>query len=240
MVLRWLPRAIAFPPADSADREGVVAIGGDVSPERLLLAYRSGIFPWPMSEEYPLFWFSPNPRYVIEPTRAHLPKSLRKQCRREVFDVRVDTDFLGVIDGCAAVPRPGQKGTWITPEMRQGYARLHALGYAHSIEAYEADVLVGGLYGVSLGGVFFGESMFARAPDASKVAFATLLGHLVHWGFGLVDCQTRTDHLERFGAVGWPRKTFLAEVARLVEVPTKMGPWRFEMDPGAACEKVPG
>lgn len=240
MAVRWLTRRLAFPPPESADRDGIVAVGGDCSPERLLLAYRSGIFPWPMSEELPLFWFSPDPRWVIEPTRAHLPGSLRKQIRRGTYEVRVDTAFDNVILACAAGQRPGQEGTWITDELRGAYANLHRLGYAHSIEAWQEGELVGGLYGVSLGRVFFGESMFARAPDASKVAFATLLGNLVAWDFALVDCQTRTDHLARFGAEGWSRGRFLTALESAVTAPTRLGPWTFDLDPATAITRVPG
>ncbi len=238
--MRWLTRRLAFPPPHSADRDGIVAVGGDCSPERLLLAYRSGIFPWPMSEDLPLFWFSPDPRWVIEPARAHLPSSLRKQMRRGVYEVRVDTAFEGVILGCAATPRPGQEGTWITDDLRAAYTNLHRLGYAHSIETWQGAELVGGLYGISLGRAFFGESMFARAPDASKIAFATLLGNLVAWDFALVDCQTRTDHLARFGAEGWPRARFLDTLESAVTAPTRTGSWTFDLDPAAAAARIPG
>lgn len=238
MAIRWLDRSVTFPSPAEADHEGVVAVGGDCSVERLLVAYRSGIFPWPMTRELPLFWFSPDPRYVIELPHAHVPRSLRKQARRGAFEVRVDTDFEGVIRGCASADRPGQRGTWITPALRDGFRALHALGYAHSIEAWRDGALVGGLYGLSLGGTFFGESMFALEPDASKLAFATLLGNLARWGFDLVDCQTRTDHLERFGAVPWARGRFLDVLARSVARETRMGPWRFELDPAAAVAAI--
>lgn len=238
MTVRWLGRTNSFPSPHEADGEGVVALGGDCSVERLLLAYRSGIFPWPMSRELPLLWFSPDPRYVIELPRAHLPRSLRKQCRRGVYEVRVDTDFAGVIRGCSAAPRPGQRGTWITPALREGFLRLHELGFAHSIEAWRDGALVGGLYGLSLGGAFFGESMFATEPDASKVAFATLLGNLTHWGFDFIDCQTRTEHLERFGAVPWPRARFLEVLAGSVARDTRSGKWAFELGPAEAVARL--
>ncbi len=228
---------LVFPPPEGASREGVVAVGGDFRPERLLLGYAQGIFPWP-TEGMPLLWFSPNPRFVLDPHRAHVPRSLKKAIRRGGFTVRVDTAFEQVIDACAAVPREGQRGTWITRELREGYCALHRLGYAHSIECFVDDQLVGGLYGVSLGRVFYGESMFAKTPDASKIAFTTLLGNLVHWSFALVDCQVHTDHLERFGAVEIPRREFLAVLRDAVAAPTKLGPWGFDLSPIAALEAI--
>jgi len=235
MTVHQLTPELVFPPPDAATEEGIVAVGGDVSPERLLLAYSQGIFPWPV-KGFPLLWFSPDPRFVLRPAEVHLPRSLRRRMRRGDLDVRADTDFEGVIAGCAAVPRVGQAGTWITPELRQGFVRLHELGYAHSIETYAEGRLVGGLYGVSLGEAFFGESMFARAPDASKIAFATLLGNLVAWGFTMVDCQVYTDHLERFGATEWPRGAFLSALHRALARPTKRGTWELHLDPPHALE----
>jgi leucyl/phenylalanyl-tRNA--protein transferase len=234
-----LPRAMRFPPPETADADGVVAWGDDLSLERVLLAYRSGIFPWPV-EGYPLLWFSPDPRWVIEPSKAHLPRSLRKEMRRGTFTVTVDEDFEGVMRGCAAVSRPGQESTWITDAMVQAYVGLHRAGFAHSVEARRDGALVGGLYGVSLGGAFFGESMFALAPDASKVAFATLLGQLVAWGFDFVDCQMKTAHLLRFGAVAWRRAAFLDAVAKTQQRETRPGPWRFELTPAEAETLVVG
>jgi leucyl/phenylalanyl-tRNA--protein transferase len=237
MAIRWLNRSLVFPSPDEADAEGVVAVGGDCGVERLLLAYRSGIFPWPMTRDLPLFWFSPDPRYVIDLPHAHVPRSLRKEVRRGRFEVRTDTDFEGVIRGCAGAHRPGQRGTWITPALRSGFLKLHAEGWAHSIEAWEEGRLVGGLYGLSLGGAFFGESMFAEAPDASKVAFATLLGNLIHWGFRFVDCQTRTEHLARFNAVPWPRARFLEVLQGALAQETRKGPWRFDLAPADAIAR---
>lgn len=234
-----LTRALKFPDPERADADGVVAWGGDLSLDRVLLAYKSGIFPWPV-EGYPLLWFSPDPRWVIEPAKAHVPRSLRKEMRRGTYTVTVDQDFLGVIHGCADAARPGQESTWITDEMVADYAGLHRAGLAHSVEARLDGALVGGLYGVSIGGAFFGESMFANEPDASKVAFATLLGHLVAWKFDLVDCQTKTAHLQRFGAVAWRRSLFLAAVAKTQERPTRVGPWRFELTPAEAEKLLPG
>lgn len=237
MPVYLLTKDLIFPPPEGASREGVVAVGGDLSPERLLLAYAQGIFPWP-SEGMPLLWFSPDPRFVLDPRHAHVARSLRKRAKKGGFEIRCDTAFREVMLGCQRAYRPGQSGTWITDEMIDGYVKLHALGYAHSIECWMDERLVGGLYGVSLGRAFFGESMFAEVPDASKLAFATLLGNLVHWGFELVDCQVRTEHLARFGAIDVRRRAFLASLRKALEAPTRKGPWRFELDPIAAIERL--
>lgn len=227
MASRTLPKN-PFPSPDSASPEGIVAVGAHPDPELLKIAYRQGIFPWP-HRGLPLLWFSPDPRFVLDPRRPTLSRSLKKAMKRQPYRISADESFAAVMDGCAAVPRPGQSGTWITSAMLEGYTALHEEGIAHSIEAWDDDELVGGLYGVSLGRVFFGESMFARATDASKIAFATLLAHLVAWDFELVDCQTYTEHLARFGAEEWPRARFLEELARHLERPTKEGPWTFEL-----------
>jgi leucyl/phenylalanyl-tRNA---protein transferase len=232
-----LTSELVFPSPERATPEGIVAVGGDASLERLLLGYQSGIFPWP-HEGLPLLWFSPNPRFVLTPQTAHVPHSLRKRIRRGGLEVRTDTTFVEVMRACGEVPRPGQNGTWITEELVAGYAALHAAGYAHSIETWADGELVGGLYGVSLGRAFFGESMFARAPDASKVAFVTLLGNLVAWDFAMVDCQVYTDHLARFGAEEWPRRQFLRTLRMALEVPARLGPWRFDLPPAEAIERL--
>lgn len=239
MAIRWLTRALAFPHPDTADTDGIVAVGGDCSPERLILAYRSGIFPWPLSASLPLFWFSPDPRWILRPADAHIPRSLRKHLRRSPFSVTTDTAFESVIDGCAKSPREGQNGTWITPELREGFVTLHRRGLAHSVEAWHEETLVGGLYGLALGTAFFGESMFARASDASKIAFATLLANLTHWGFDFVDCQTRTDHLERFGAQPWPRREFLSALSTALDKPNRPGPWRLDLSCTEAAAREP-
>jgi leucyl/phenylalanyl-tRNA--protein transferase len=228
---------LLFPPPEGASPEGVVAIGGDFRPERLLLGYSQGIFPWP-TEGFPLLWFSPDPRFVLVPGETHVPRSLAKRIARGTYRITADTAFVGVIDACAEMPRPNQSGTWITEDLVDGYADLHRRGFAHSIEAWEDDELVGGLYGVSLGGVFFGESMFAHADDASKVAFVTLLGQLASWGFTLVDCQVYTDHLARFGAVRWPRSRFLAELHESLSRPTRRGPWKLTVTPAEALDAL--
>lgn len=213
-----------FPPPGEADESGLLAVGGDLSPRRLLSAYAQGIFPW-YSEGQPLLWHSPDPRFVLLPDALHVAGSLKKTLKRGPYEVRLDTAFAQVIDACARTPRPGQEGTWITREMKEAYVALHRLGFAHSAEAWRGSELVGGLYGVSLGSAFFGESMFAHAPDASKVAFATLVEWLKGRGFTLVDCQVYTDHLARFGAELWPRPRFLAALAHALEAPTLRGKW---------------
>lgn len=216
-----------FPDPNRADESGLLAVGGDLRPERLLRAYEQGIFPWPVAGE-PLLWFSPDPRMVLEPHAIHVGRSLRKRLRRGDFEFRLDSDFEAVIGHCAETMRVGEKGTWITPEMRHAYLALHELGWAHSAESWREGNLVGGLYGVSLGSCFFGESMFAAESDASKVAFVRLVEQLAVWEFRLIDCQVRTDHLTRFGATEWPRSRFLAALARALEDPTRRGPWHPE------------
>lgn len=229
---------LAFPPPELASREGIVAIGGDPSPERLLLAYGQGIFPWPV-EGMPLPWFSPDPRFVLFPAEAHVGRSLRRTVRRDRYRVAADERFADVIAECARAYRPGQDGTWITDELADAFVRLHELGYAHSIEAYEGERLVGGLYGVSLGAAFFGESMFASAPDASKVAFVTLVGQALRWGFRFVDCQVETDHLARFGARPLRRGLFLDELREaLASRRTHRGRWRLELGPAEALDAI--
>jgi len=229
---------LKFPPPEGASPEGVVAIGGDASPERLALAYSLGIFPWP-HRELPLLWFSPDPRFVLTFDQVHVGRSLRKRIRSQPYAIHTDTAFDAIMQGCAQSPRPGQDGTWITDDLRRGFTALHERGIAHSIEAYdERGELVGGLYGVALGRAFCGESMFARAPDASKIAMVTLLGNLLHWGFHFVDCQVYTDHLARFGAMEWPRRKFLQALSRALSQPPVLGPWKFELDPVEALARI--
>ena len=237
MPVYLLSNELIFPPPEGASEEGVVAIGGDFRPERLMVAYSQGIFPWP-TEGFPLLWFSPDPRFVLPPSQLRVSRSLRKSIRREPYRITTDTAFAATIEGCGAAPRPGQSGTWITDELIEGYLALHERGFAHSVEAWRGEELVGGLYGVSLGTCFFGESMFARAPDASKIAFVTLVGHLLDWGFRVVDCQVYTDHLARLGARRWPRHRFLAELQAALEEPTRRGPWCLTMTPREALELV--
>jgi leucyl/phenylalanyl-tRNA--protein transferase len=222
-----LPREPFFPEPRHAEPDGLLAVGGDLSPERLLRAYAAGIFPW-FSEGSPILWWSPDPRLVLEPAWLHVPRSLARTTRRARYVVAADTAFARVIRRCAEKARPGQDGTWITAEMASAYERLHQLGFAHSFEAWEGPVLAGGLYGVSLGGAFFGESMFADRPDASKVAFVRAVGWLAEHGMELVDCQVKTEHLLRFGAREISREDFLTRLARALTKPTLRGKW--EMD----------
>ena len=216
---------LAFPPAELAEN-GLLAVGGDLRPERLLLAYSLGIFPW-YEEGQPILWHSPDPRMVLEAKNLHVPASLRKAIKREPYRLTLDTAFREVIESCAAARRPDEAGTWITPEMIGAYTELHRLGYAHSAEAWKGKTLRGGLYGVSLGGAFFGESMFARGPDASKIAFVALAEQLIEWGITLIDSQVYTQHLERFGAEEWPRERYLAALRDAMAKPTRKGRWAF-------------
>ncbi len=221
--------APVFPPLSQASPEGLLAVGGDLSPRRLKAAYRRGIFPW-YSEDQPILWWAPDPRAVLFPERLHLSRSLRRTLRRGRFRVTLDRAFGEVIRRCAA-PRPGQAGTWITPAMQAAYAALHREGYAHSVEVWEDDRLAGGLYGVALGRVFFGESMFHQRPDASKVALAVLARQLAAWGYRAIDCQLPSEHLSRLGAELIPRARFV----RLIGPPAedRPGPWRLEAAPAA-------
>ena len=227
MPIYRLTREVAFPDPALAEPDGLLAVGGDLSPERLLEAYAQGIFPW-YDDESPILWWSPDPRLVLEPDALHVPRSLARTLRRGTYRVSADTAFERVIRRCAAQERPGQRGTWITADMVAAYLRLHRLGYAHSFEAWDGDALAGGLYGVSLGAAFFGESMYADAPDASKVAFVRSVEWLRAQGVTLVDCQVRTEHLVRFGAREIPRAWFLARLAAALERPSLRGPWRLE------------
>lgn len=225
MTVYRLPEELVFPSPDEADEDGLLAVGGDLTPERLLLAYSQGIFPWP-HEGWPMLWFSPDPRMVLDVSELRVQRSLRQVIRKGRFEVRFDTAFAEVVAGCKAVPRPGQAGTWITNGMRKAYQRLHDLGFAHSAEAWLDGELVGGLYGVSLGRAFFGESMFAKQPDASKVAFVALVEQLKRWEFHFVDAQVHTPHLERFGAKLIPREQYLQKLQRALEYPARRGPWQ--------------
>jgi leucyl/phenylalanyl-tRNA--protein transferase len=233
------PRRFLFPPVSWTSPDGVIAVGGRTDPETLKAAYSRGIFPWP-HDGLPLLWFCPDPRFVLVPEEAHVSRSLRKEMRRGAFEVRADTAFEEVIRGCSAKRRRGQGGTWITDEMIAGYTALHREGLAHSIEAWQDGRLAGGLYGISMGGIFFGESMYADAPNASKVAFATLLANLVRWRFALVDCQSYTEHLASFGAVEWPRARFLAVLRETRREPTRLGPWTLDLGPAEAAELLRG
>jgi len=198
-----------FPPAELAEADGLLAVGGDYRFERLLSAYSRGIFPWPFDSRHPITWFSPDPRFVLKADDFRIPKSLKKTLRKNLFEYRVDTAFAEVIHACATVPRPGQDGTWITDELEKGYCELNRRGFAHSFEAWQDGRLVGGFYGVSIGPCFFGESMFARVPDASKCAFATFARRMFDNGVPWIDSQVYTDHIARFGAKEIPRSEYL-------------------------------
>lgn len=219
---------LRFPSADLASPEGLLAIGGDLRAERLLEAYRHGIFPW-YNEGQPILWWSPDPRAVLFPDRLKISRSLHKTIRRGDFTVALDTSFREVMQACAA-PRSQYPmgGTWITAEMLDAYARLHELGYAHSVESWRDGKLVGGLYGVALGGVFFGESMFARATDASKVALVYLVRQLQAWRFQLIDCQLPSRHLFSLGAEEIGRRDFLDRLAPALALPERRGSWKFD------------
>lgn len=219
---------LVFPPVHLSE-DGLLAIGGDLRPERLLLGYTQGIFPW-YAENLPILWHSPDPRMVMTTRDLVVGKSLKKAIRRRPYALRMDTAFAEVLAGCSSVPRPGQTGTWLIPEMVDAYLQLHALGFAHSIEAWDGDQLVGGLYGVSLGAAFFGESMFARAPDASKIAYVTAVRQLDAWRIGLIDCQVHTEHLERFGAYEVPRLDYIEMLKVALDQPTRRGRWELELD----------
>lgn len=213
-----------FPPADRADEQGLLAIGGDLSPQRLIVAYANGIFPW-FSEGEPLLWWSLDPRLVIRPGEMKVSKSLRHTLKSGKFETRIDTQFREVMLHCADTPRKDQDGTWILDDMVEAYCHLHKLGLAHSFETYHEGKLVGGLYGVSLGKAFFGESMFHIETDASKVAFYALHQFLQHHDFKLIDCQQETSHLMSLGAYAIPRDQFLDELKILTKEATLVGNW---------------
>ncbi len=227
VLLRDYDRSAPFPDPEQADGN-LIAIGGDLSRERLLRAYAQGIFPW-FGEEDPILWWSPDPRAVLEPSAVHISRSLRKSARNRDWQYQMDSDFAGVIDACAE-PRAGQGGTWITPAVRAAYVDLFAAGAAHSMEVYQQDRLVGGFYGVALGGLFFGESMFSRVPDASKLALVLLARHLQRWGFGLIDTQFITPHLQSMGVREVPRRDFLQALADL-RTQHAQADWKISLPP---------
>jgi leucyl/phenylalanyl-tRNA--protein transferase len=224
-----IPRRLVFPDPSRADPSGLLGVGGDLQPDRVLLAYRMGIFPW-FSEGQPILWWSPDPRAVLFTRELRIQRSLRKVLRKRPYEIRLDTAFDAVIDACARVPRPDQDGTWITDGMLDCYKTLHRRGFAHSAEAWLDGQLVRGLYGIGVGKLFCGESMFAKANDASKIAFVHLAQQLRRWGYPLIDCQMTTDHLSRFGAREVARSRFLADVHTLGMRPGEVGAWRFDDD----------
>ena len=224
-MIPWLEPDAPFPPLQRALKHpnGLLAAGGDLSPERLLTGYRQGIFPW-FSGDEPILWWSPDPRMVLFPEQIKVSRSLGKALRNRAHEIRFDRAFGDVISGCAA-PRDGASGTWITERMRQAYERLHRLGHAHSVETWIDGALAGGLYGVALGGVFFGESMFSRARDASKMALVALVRRCRSEGIGLIDCQMHTPHLATLGAREIPRREFARLLRELVNCPRTPGSW---------------
>ena len=226
----WLGVNDPFPPVEQARRDpnGLLAAGADLSVERLLDAYAHGIFPW-FSEGEPVLWWTPDPRMVLWLAEVHVSRSLGRTLRARRFRVTLDTAFAEVVAGCAE-PRPDRPDTWITREMAEAYERLAALGHAHSIEVWDGAALAGGLYGVALGRMFFGESMFSRRTDASKVALATLARQLARWGFEMLDCQMSTTHLASLGAREISRREFTRHVERLVQLPAVPAPWAVDDD----------
>lgn len=214
-----------FPPVDHAE-DGLLAVGGDLSPVRLLRAYSEGIFPW-YSDGEPILWHSPDPRFVLMTDEFRVPKRLRREVRARKLRVSFDEAFPDVITACREVPRPGQPGTWITGEMKEAYVELHRLGFAHSVETWQGTELVGGLYGLSIGGAYFGESQFSRVDDASKVAFVALVEQLQGWDITLVDCQVESAHLARFGARLIPRPRYMEFLEAALGKSTRRGRWRI-------------
>lgn len=219
-----LSDSLLFPPPALAREDGLLAVGGDLSVERLLLAYRQGIFPW-YSPGEPILWWSPNPRLVLFPEEFHLSKRLGRTIRQQVFSLTFDTDFSGVINQCANLRLDEGEGTWLDEAMIRAYCKLHELGHAHSVECWQEGELVGGLYGVSLGAAFFGESMFSLVRDSSKVALAGLVERLKGWNFELIDCQVGTGHLQRLGAREIPGEEFSSRLAQAVAKPGRQGKW---------------
>lgn len=213
-----------FPPVEHAEEDGLLAVGGDLLPQRLLTAYTVGIFPW-YSAEDPIMWWSPDPRLVLYPEDLRISKSMKQVFRKEQFKITFDTDFKTVIDQCSKVPRRGQDGTWITTEMKMAFQRLHELGFAHSVEVWENEKLVGGLYGLSVGRVYFGESMFMKVSNASKAGFIQLVSGLKQLDFGLIDCQVRTNHLVSLGAVEITRQEFIKQLSHGLRYQSLRGKW---------------
>ncbi|MBI5493563.1 MAG: leucyl/phenylalanyl-tRNA--protein transferase [Deltaproteobacteria bacterium] len=226
MPIYRLTRDLVFPPVEHAE-DGVLAVGGDLRPERLLLAYRQGIFPW-YHDGIPILWHSPDPRAVLWTDALRVNRTLRKLLRRRPYLVTVDRAFPAVIRACKEAFRPGQDGTWITDEMEDAYTALHALGHAHSVEAWQGDQLVGGLYGVALGRMYFGESMFSRADSASKVAAIGLVQLLRAWEYPVVDCQVLNEHTRGLGAVEVTRREYLRIIGRQLQLPGHPPPWTAE------------
>jgi leucyl/phenylalanyl-tRNA--protein transferase len=232
-----LPDELFFPPPDLAEDNGLLAVGGDLSESRLLLAYSKGIFPW-YSENDPILWWSPDPRLVLFPEELKISRSLSQTIKKGVLKVTMDKAFDSVIDNCATIHRNDAGGTWITDEMMDAYTRLHHSGYAHSVECWFEGELVGGLYGVSLGSAFFGESMFTKKSNASKVAFVTLVQKLIKWNFSLIDCQITTPHLLSLGAREIGRNEFMKRLESALEKSTRKGKWNLQHERNTTEEEL--
>jgi leucyl/phenylalanyl-tRNA---protein transferase len=228
MPIYFLGEELEFPSPELANADGVIAVGGDLSPQRLLNAYASGIFPW-YNEGDPLVWWSPDPRSIITPGDIHISRTMKKLMERNAFQLTYDKRFEDVIENCSA-PRKTQAGTWITQDIKDAYSQLHELGFAHSVEVWKDEKLVGGLYGVSLGKCFFGESMFSISPNSSKYALITFTQKIFKLGFLMVDCQVPNPHLTRLGARGIPRKEFLELLERGLKFQSTIGKWEFLND----------
>ncbi|MBF0227360.1 MAG: leucyl/phenylalanyl-tRNA--protein transferase [Desulfobacterales bacterium] len=226
MTIFSLSKNITFPPPKFADKSGLLAVGGDLSIDRLLLAYKMGIFPW-YSDNEPILWWSPDPRFILIPNEITISKSLKKVIKKKQFTITMDNAFKDVIMWCANIRTLNGQETWLVNDMIKAYLRLHKAGYAHSVEAWLNNELVGGLYGVSLGKCFFGESMFTRVSNASKIAFAHFVEHLQALSFDLIDCQIKTEHLKNFGAKPIQRETFLNLLQESLKYPTYKGKWKF-------------
>lgn len=227
MPVFWLnEQEMAFPHPSLAEPGGLLAVGGDLSADRLVLAYRNGIFPW-FEEEGHFFWYAPDPRFVLFPEELKVHKSMRSIFNQHKFRFSLDTCFDAVIRACADAPRAGQVGSWITEAFVAGYTELHRQGLAHSLEVWQGDTLTGGLYGLSLGRIFYGESMFSQAPNASKAGFIHLVRALQHNGFWLIDCQQQTQHLQSLGARAIDRQLFMEYLNRNIYERTLIGAWTF-------------
>lgn len=224
MSIFWLDNRLIFPHPDNAELSGILAAGGDLKPERLLLAYRSGIFPW-FNEDDPILWWSPDPRFVLFPNELIVARSMRPYFNQSRFRITVDTCFETVMRACGNQARPGQDGTWITEDMVESYCTLHRLGFAHSVEVWDGAILAGGLYGIALGRIFFGESMFSKQSNASKFGFIALVQRLKQLGYILVDCQQETQHLASLGARPIPRTEFLELLDEVVYEDYLRGDW---------------
>lgn len=233
MAISWLASSAEspFPPVEQATSHGLLAAGGDLSMERLLNAYRYGIFPW-FNAYDPILWWSPDPRMVFHTDKIHISKSLKKALKKHPFTMTIDQDFSAVMHACAAprqLSHPGEPHeTWIHQDMIEAYTRLHHAGYAHSVECWQEDRLVGGIYGVAIGKMFYGESMFSFETNASKIALVTLAKHLFQWGYPLIDCQVYSEHLSRLGAITLPREEFIKQVHYLCSLPAHSGSWQLD------------